>query len=86
MHYVTSRSHWMPIHKFNVTCPVALLVGHGLGPPEHEQCCIDVSCPGRIRTYYMAYKLHWIQKHKFCVMTPETFFVGSAPGPPDHEK
>jgi hypothetical protein len=58
-------------------CLGALFVGSELGPPEHEKHCIDVSCPGRTRTF----SSHRIQKHKFSVTCPiyiSVRFVGYA--------
>jgi hypothetical protein len=67
----------MQKHKFGIMCLGALFVGSELGPPEHEKHCIDVSCPGRTRTF----SSHRIQKHKFSVTCPiyiSVRFVGYA--------
>jgi hypothetical protein len=67
--------------QVSVTCPGALLMGSTPGPLEHGKYCVDVSCPGRTRTYYVTRRSHRMQKHKFGVMCPCGIFIGSAPSP-----
>jgi hypothetical protein len=44
MHYVTSRSHQMKKHKFNVICPGVLFVESPPVPPEHKKHKFSVTC------------------------------------------
>jgi hypothetical protein len=86
MHSVTSRTHRMQKHKFDVTCPSALFVETAPVPLEHEKYCVDVSWPGPTRKHYMTHRSHWMPKHKFDITCPDAILVESILVPLEHEK
>jgi hypothetical protein len=75
MHYVTSRSHQMKKHKFNVICPGVLFVESPPVPPEHKKYCAYVSRPRRPRIHYITRRSYRMQKHKFSVTCLRALFM-----------
>jgi hypothetical protein len=86
MHYVTHSSHRMQKHKYDITCPGALLMETALGPLNYERKCIDVSRPERTGMHYVTHRPDRMQKHKFSITCPSALFVKSVPVPPEYEK
>jgi hypothetical protein len=50
---VTRRSYQMQKHKFGVMFPDALFTDTAPGAPEREKYCVDISCPGHTKMYYV---------------------------------
>jgi hypothetical protein len=75
MHYVTSRSHRMQKHKFDVMCPGVLVVQSIPVPPQHKKYYVDVLCSRRTGMHYMTHSSHQMQNHKFGITFPGMLFV-----------
>jgi hypothetical protein len=57
-----------------------------LGPPKHENMCVDVSRPECTGMYYVIHRYLRVEKHKFGITCPDMLFVESIPIPSEHEK
>jgi hypothetical protein len=55
-------------------------------PPEHEQWCVDVSCPGRTLNALCDPQIPLDAKTQVRITCPDALFRENAPGPPEHEK
>jgi hypothetical protein len=58
-------------------CPGALFVESVPVLPEHENKCVDVSCPGHTEMHYMIRRSHQMQKLNFVVTCPVAPFLVS---------
>jgi hypothetical protein len=85
MHCPCTR-HLMQKHKFSVRCPSVIFIETTLGPPKHENSCVDISYPGCTEMHYVTRRSNRMQKHMFGVACPRRPFMETALGPTVHEK
>jgi hypothetical protein len=67
-------------------CLGALFMETAPRTPEHEKCCLDISCLERTGMRYVTRRSHRMQNHKLDITCPSVLFVESVPSPPEHEK